>query len=159
LTRLFATIAISALLLVSASPPPARPQSLCHVSNVLIAVELVQSGFAGWTGERTSIGEDGCFIVDQIVSGETVAHVRSGELGPDRIASMHAAIEAAQFMSLPERSGTPPPINPAKLSISYGGVTKTVVAPPGTNIEGMTALGDGSLARLAALLLKLTGPS
>jgi hypothetical protein len=150
--------AVSALSLALASPTSAQPESRCRVSDVLIAVEYLQSGFSGSTGDRTSIGEDGCFTVDRVVDGKAVERLRSGQLNPDRIASMRAAIETANIGSLPERSGAVPPVNPATLSISYQGVTKTVVAPPGTSIAGMTALGDGFLARLASVLLELTGP-
>jgi hypothetical protein len=84
----------------------------------------------------------------------------SRALGPAssvRIGSQaRAAIEAAHITSLPDRSGTLP-VNPTTLSISYRGTTKTVVAPSGTSIEGMAVLEGGSLARLAARLIELTG--
>jgi hypothetical protein len=158
LSKLRATMAVLALLPVLAPATPARLQDSCTITgNVLITIEHLQGGFAGQTGDRTSVAEDGCFTVDRVVNGKAVSRLRSGRLGPDRIASARAAIEAADITSLPDRSGTPPPVNPVTLSISYRGVTKTVVAPPGTNIEGMAALGSGSLVRLAARLLELTG--
>ncbi len=159
MTRLFATIAaLSALLLALAAPASAQPESLCPGVHVLIAVEYLQSGFAGRTGERTTIGEDGCYVVEFVLNGEAAGRVRSGQLGPRLTASMRAAIEAADIMSWPDRSGAPGSINPALLSISYKGVTKTVVAPAGTGIDGMTAIGDGAPARLAARLLELIAP-
>jgi hypothetical protein len=153
---MLATMVVSALLLVLAPPTSAQPHDSCPTGNILITVERLQSGVAGQTGVRTTIGEDGCFTVDRVVNDKTVSRLRSGQLGPDRIASARAAIEAAHITSLPNRSGTPPPVNPATLSITYQGVTKTVVASAGTSIEGMAALGGGSLARLAARLLELT---
>lgn len=158
LSKLFAMMAALVLLPVLAPATPVRPQDSCTITgNVLITIEHLQGGFAGQTGDRTSIGEDGCFTVDRVVNGKAVSRRRSGRLGPDRIASARAAIETARIASLPDRSGTPPPVNPATLSVSYRGVTKTVVAPSGTSIEGMAALGNDSLARLAARLLELTG--
>lgn len=157
MTRLYA-MAVSALLLALAAPASAQPESPCAGANVLIAVEYLQSGVVGRTGERTSIGEDGCFIVEFVLNGEAAGRVRSGQLGPGLTASMRAAIEAADIMSWPDRSGAPAPINPAILSISYKGITKSVVAPAGTGIDGMAAIGDGSPARLAARLLELIAP-
>jgi hypothetical protein len=157
LSKLFAMMAVMALLPVFAPATPARLQESCTIAgNVLITIENLQGGVVGQTGVRTTIGEDGCFTVDRVVNDKTVSRLRSGQLSPDRVARTRAAIEAAHITSLPDRSGTPPPVNPATLSITYQGVTKTVVAPSGTSIEGMTALGGGSLARLAARLLELT---
>jgi hypothetical protein len=149
---------VAALLPALGSAASAQPDGGCPAGDALIALEYLQSGFSGSTGERTSIGDDGCFTVDRVVNGKAVERLRSGLLNPDRVATLRAAIEAANIMSLPDRSGAAPPVNPATLSISYQGVTKTVVAPPGTGIEGMKALGDGALARLAAVLVELTGP-
>lgn len=156
LTKILVTMAGLALLIALEPQTPSRSQESCPVGNMLIIVERLQGGFAGQTGERTSIGEDGCFTVDRVLNGKTVSRLRSGRLDPDRISSVRAAIDAARIASLPDRTGAPPPVNPATLSIIHRGVTKTVVAPSGTSIEGMVALGNG-LARLAARLLELTG--
>jgi hypothetical protein len=157
LTSILAAMAVSASWLVLAPPSPAQPRDPCPIGNVLVTVERLQGGFSGQTGDRISIGEDGCFTVDRVINDKMVSRLRSGKLSSDRIASARAAIEAAHITSLPDRSGTLPPVNPTTLSISYRGTTKTVVAPSGTSIEGMAVLEGGSLARLAARLIELTG--
>jgi len=157
LTKIIATLAVPAFLLTLAPPAAAQPHDLCPMGNVLITVERLQGGVSGETGERTSIGEGGCFTVDRVMNGQTVSRLRSGQLSPDQVASARTAIEAADITSLPDRSGTPSPVNPVTLSISYRGATKTVVAPTGTSIDSMASRESGSLARLAARLLELTG--
>jgi hypothetical protein len=151
--------------LVSLLQAPAESAASCPGgSDPLIVVERLQGGVAGQTGERTSIGEDGCFTVDQLLDGKVISRLRSGRLGPDRLLSARAAIEAAGIASLPDRAGNPPMVNPAFVSVTYGGVTKVAVAPAGASLEDVGALGRGSaedpaarLARLAARLLELTG--
>jgi len=144
--------------------PAASVASCSGGSNLLISVELLQEGFAGRTGDRTSIAENGCFTVDHLLNGKVISRPRVGRLGPDQILSARAAIDAASIASLRERTGSPPPVNPAFVSITYGGVTKVIVAPAGTSLKDVEALGKGPsddpsarLARLAVRLLELTG--
>lgn len=131
---------------------------------LLIRVELLQEGFAGQTGERTTVTEDGCFTVDRLLNGEVISHLRSGRLGPDRMLSARAAIESANIAALPDRIGSPPPVNPAFVAVTYKGATKTLVAPAGTSLKGLEGLGKepseeplARLARLALRVLELTG--
>lgn len=74
----------------------------------MIVVERLQGGVAGQTGERTLIGEDGCFAVDRTLNGKVIVQLRSGRLGPNEMGSVRAAIDAAGFASLPEQIGDPP---------------------------------------------------
>lgn len=141
-----------------AAPVSPDPESPCPAAAPLIVVEHLQSGFAGRTGERTSLGEGGCYSVDALFNDET-GHLRSGQLGPEPMAAVRAALAAADLPSLPEAAGVPPRINPATLSVTCGGVTRTVVAPAGTAIRDMTANGDGALARLGGLVVEFTAPA
>jgi len=121
-------------------------------------VEHVQSGFAGRTGERTSLGEGGCYSVDWLFN-DKAEHLRSGQLGPDTMAALRGALAASDLPSLPEKAGVPPAINPATLSVTGRGVTRTVVAPAGTAIKDMTADGNGALAGLGGLVVDFTAPA
>lgn len=143
---------------------PASAASCSEEGNFLIRVERLQEGFAGRTGERTSIAEDGCFTVDRLLNGNVITRLRLGRLGPDQILSARAAIDATGVASLPDRTGNPPAINLAVVSITYRGVTKELVMPAGADPKDVAALGDGRaddpsvrLARLAVHLLELTG--
>ncbi len=126
----------------------------------LIVMERVQGGFAGETSERTRIGEDGCFSIERVLNGKVIAHVRSGQLGPEQIRNGRSAISAADFKSIPHTTGTPAVVNPAFLSITYQGVTKTAALMSGTEIDGIRALAGGSpqdpATRLADLFIRLT---
>jgi hypothetical protein len=161
--RLF--VAMAGLVLVVGRQMPALSADSCPVENTtMIVVERLQSGFAGQTGERTSIGEDGCFIVDRVLNGKALSRLRSGRLGPDRIMSARAAIDIANIASLANRAGESPVVNPTIVSVTYRGVTKAVVMAAGSSLDDIAALGKGPpedpsarLARLAARLLELTG--
>jgi len=145
--------------------PPLQVEASCSAANsVLIRVELLQEGIAGRTGERTTIGDDGCFSADRLLNGKVISHLRSGQLGVDRMRSVRAAIEEAGLASLPDRMGIPPTVNPAFVIVSYRGAVKTIAAPPGAGPKEIEALAKGQsgepsarLARLVARLLELTG--
>jgi hypothetical protein len=129
----------------------------------MVVIERLQSGFAGQSGERTSIGEDGCFTVDQVLNADALSRLKSGRLGPDQIQSARAAIDNANIASLPNRAGESSVVNPATVSVSYRGVTKTLVMPSGTSLHDIVALAKGPmedptarLAHLVARLLELT---
>ena len=157
--RCLATVfAVVVALPALASPAPARPESPCPAGALLIVVEHVESGFAGRTGERTSLGEDGCYSVDALFN-DKAGHLRSGHLGPEPMAALRAALAAADLPSLPETAGAAPKINPATLSVTCRGVTRTVVAPAGTAIKDMTADGNGALAGLGGLVVDFTAPA
>lgn len=150
-------LAVLAAVTVAALPVPARSQSPCPGAAPLIVVEQVQNGFAGRTGERTSLGEDGCYSVEAVFDG-SAGHLRSGLLGADRVAAVRAAVAAADLASLPDKAGAAHVVNPMTVSVTCAGVTRTVTAPGGTAIADMTAIGNGALARLAAVVLALTAP-
>jgi hypothetical protein len=124
-----------------------------------IIVERIQGGFAGQTAERTSIGEDGCFTVDRLLNGKVIARLHSGRIDRDGIWSMRSAFDSADFASLPAQGGAPAVVNPAFLSVTYRGVTKTAALTSGADIEGIRALSRGSqndpVTRLAVLALRL----
>lgn len=144
-------VAVAAVMSAAA----AQPETPCRAGAPLIVVEAVQSGFAGRTGERTSLGEDGCYSVERVFNG-TAEHLRSGQLGADPMAAVRAALAASDLPSLPGKVGVAGAVNPATLSVTCGGVTRTVIAPAGTAITAMTAIGNGALARLAAVVVELT---
>src|SRR5262245_58542360 len=100
LIRLFA--AMVGLALLVGRQMPAWSVDACPGERevTMIVVELLQSGFAGQSGERTSIGEDGCFTVDRVLN-DKVSRLRSGRLALDQILSVRAAIDIANIASLP----------------------------------------------------------
>jgi hypothetical protein len=162
LIRLFA--AMVGLALLVGRQMPAWSVDACPGERevTMIVVELLQSGFAGQSGERTSIGEDGCFTVDRVLN-DKVSRLRSGRLALDQILSVRAAIDIANIASLPNRAGESPVVNPTIVLVTYRGATKSLVMASGANLDDIAALGRGSredpsarLARLAARLLQLT---
>jgi hypothetical protein len=124
----------------------------------MMSFEVLQGGFAGDTGERTTIYSDGCFSVEQILPGR-VQNIRSGRLDPDQVQRARAAIKDADFGSLPDTNRDPGRANPVTVSITYEGATKAVTLPPGTGMERIEALANGdpntAAGRIARLLTQM----
>jgi hypothetical protein len=135
-----------------------------EISEPMVVVERLQGGIAGASGERTTIGVDGCFTVESVLEGQVLARLRAGRIGPERLDRAREALDEAGFDSLPERTGAPSPVNPATFSVTRAGMTKTLLAPAGAGLEDLRALGQrpapdptARLARLVTRLLDLTG--
>jgi hypothetical protein len=130
-----------------------------------IAVELLQVGFAGQSGERTTVAADGAYAVQRVLNGQVRAKVREGRLTRAAMETLRAAIAAARLEDMPPRLGTPPAANPASLTVRAGAVIRTLPAQGGTGADGFAALARDApgtpaarLVGLAARVFALTAP-
>jgi hypothetical protein len=134
----------------------------CGEGPELVVFEILQRGFAGSTGERTTIHTNGCFDVVRVLV-DRVENIRSGGLGPDQVQQVLTAIRETDLGSVPDLSQDSGRANPVTVSVTHQGVTKRVALPPGTRMERIEALaiGDpnadvGRIAKLLTVLSRLT---
>jgi hypothetical protein len=82
-----------------------------------------QGGFAGDTGKIRTIEPDGSWRIEEFITEdgkEQVKTMRTGRLSEAALEALAKSFATHDFRSLPEKVGEEEPVNPHKVTISFG---------------------------------------
>lgn len=115
-----------------------------------------QGGFAGTSGQVWRIGTDGRYTVARFLNKDEQPPHLSGQLQPDQIATLVAALREAQVASLPPSLGTGAVVNPRTTELRYGAQRIVMSQAPGdAAASASTGLDAADQARFARLVARL----
>lgn len=100
-----------------------------------VELKVMQSGFGGLSGTHYHIEPNGSYVARSIIAGETGEIVGQGSLDSATMIELSHRLRSTDLDAVPERGVAFTGVNPTIIEISYGQVTRSLVLPPGQQVE------------------------